>query len=108
MNIRDWWNRLLSKFSKKDSDENAGQDPVQAMELIAEEAPEPVPERKTSDEMIEEMAESTLVKEEVRMQEEIPAEVPEAQELIPEEEEIPEQEEDPWYEEETDNTGEKE
>ena len=32
----------------------------EAVQLIAEEAPEPVPERKTSDEMINLMAESTL------------------------------------------------
>ena len=41
--IRDFWNRVLAKFKKEDS---------------AEEAPEPVPERKTSDEMIIEMAQS--------------------------------------------------
>ena len=40
--IRDFWNRVS--------------EPV--MELTAQEAPEPVPERKTSDEMIIEMAQS--------------------------------------------------
>ena len=83
---------MLLKFGKKDSAADADRDPVPVVELVGEEAPEPVPERKTSDETSVEMAESTLVKEEVRMQEE----------------EFPEQEEDPWYEEETDNTGEEE
>ena len=50
--IRDIWNRVLAKFRKEDSAA------VPVMELKAEEAPEPVPERKTSDEMIIEMAQS--------------------------------------------------
>ena len=50
--IRDFWNRVLAKFRKE---ENSS---VPVMELKAEEAPEPVPERKTSDEMIIEMAQS--------------------------------------------------
>ena len=50
--IRDFWNRVLAKFRNKDGISG----PV--MELKAEQAPEPVPERKTSDEMIVEMAES--------------------------------------------------
>ena len=50
--IRDFWNRVLAKFRKEDS----VSEPV--MELTAQEAPEPVPERKTSDEMIIEMAQS--------------------------------------------------
>lgn len=50
--IRDFWNRVLAKFRNKDGIS----EPV--MELKAEQAPEPVPERKTSDEMIVEMAES--------------------------------------------------
>ncbi len=50
--IRDFWNRVLAKFRKEDSIS----EPV--MELTAQEAPEPVPERKTSDEMIIEMAQS--------------------------------------------------
>ena len=50
--IRNFWNRVLAKFKKEDS----ASAPV--MELKAEEAPEPVPERKTSDEMIIEMAQS--------------------------------------------------
>ena len=52
--IRDIWNRVLAKFRKEDSAA------VPVMELKAEEAPEPVPERKTSDEMIIEMAQSTV------------------------------------------------
>jgi len=52
--IRDFWNRVLAKFRKEDSAA------VPVMELKAEEAPEPVPERKTSDEMIIEMAQSTV------------------------------------------------
>ena len=54
--IRDFWNRVLAKFRKEDS----VSEPV--MELTAQEAPEPVPERKTSDEMIIEMAQSRLMK----------------------------------------------
>ena len=50
--IRDFWNRVLAKFRNKDGIS----EPV--MELKAEQAPEPVPERKTSDEMIVEMAQS--------------------------------------------------
>ncbi|MCR5812554.1 MAG: hypothetical protein K6G34_14445 [Lachnospiraceae bacterium] len=52
--IRDFWNRVLAKFRKE---ENSS---VPVMELKAEEAPEPVPERKTSDEMIIEMAQSAV------------------------------------------------
>ena len=52
--IRDFWNRVLAKFRKADSAS------VPVMELKAEEAPEPVPERKTSDEMIIEMAQSAV------------------------------------------------
>lgn len=52
--IRDFWNRVLAKFRKEDSAA------VPVMELKAEEAPEPVPERKTSDEMIIEMAQSAV------------------------------------------------
>ncbi len=52
--IRDFWNRVLAKFRKEDS----VSEPV--MELTAQEAPEPVPERKTSDEMIIEMAQSAV------------------------------------------------
>lgn len=55
---------MLSKFGGNDKDpENDREtepDSGQAVELVAEEAPEPVPERKTSDEMIVQMAESTL------------------------------------------------
>lgn len=54
MGIIDWWNRILAKVRKDDS----AHEPV--VELKAQEAPEPVPERKTSDEMIVEMAESGL------------------------------------------------
>ena len=52
--IKDLWNRVLAKFKKEDSIS----EPV--MELKTEEAPEPVPERKTSAEMIITMAESVL------------------------------------------------
>ena len=52
--IRDFWNRVLAKFRKADSAS------VPVMELKVEEAPEPVPERKTSDEMIIEMAQSAV------------------------------------------------
>ena len=52
--IKDWWNRMLKKFKK---DENISE-AESVMELKSEEAPEPVPERKTSDEMIVTMAES--------------------------------------------------
>lgn len=51
--IKDWWNRMLKKFKKEDTPEAEN-----VMELKPEEAPEPVPERKTSDEMIVTMAES--------------------------------------------------
>ena len=54
MGIIDWWNRVLSKFRSEDSS------PEPVMELEAHKAPEPVPERKTSDEMIILMAESGL------------------------------------------------
>ena len=52
--IKDWWNRMMKKFKKEDSIPEA----ERVMELKPEEAPEPVPERKTSDEMIIEMAQS--------------------------------------------------
>ena len=52
--IKDWWNRMMKKFKKEDSIPEA----ESVMELKTEEAPEPVPERKTSDEMIIEMAQS--------------------------------------------------
>lgn len=52
--IKDWWNRMMKKFKKEDSIPEA----ESVMELKPEEAPEPVPERKTSDEMIIEMAQS--------------------------------------------------
>lgn len=56
MMIKDWWDRLMRKFKgKKD---RVDQDPV--MSLEPNEAPEPVPERKTSDEVIIAMAESAV------------------------------------------------
>ena len=55
MKFKEWWEHLLSKFGGKE-DADAGQ----VMELVPGEAPEPVPDRKTSDEVIVEMAESTL------------------------------------------------
>ena len=56
---------MLSKFGKNDKDPETDPetDSGQAVELMAEEAPEPVPERKTSDEMIIQMADSTLEEE---------------------------------------------
>lgn len=56
MSIKDLWNRLLARFRKKEDPAESA--PV--MELVPEEAPEPVPERKTSDEVIIEMAEGTV------------------------------------------------
>ena len=52
--IKDLWDRILANFKKE------GDTPVEepVMELKPENAPEPVPERKTSDEMIIEMAQS--------------------------------------------------
>ena len=52
MMFKDLWNRLKAVFKKSETSE---EEPV--MELVTEAAPEPVPERKTSDEMIIEMAE---------------------------------------------------
>ena len=50
---------MLNKIRKTEErpDSEYAQEPVQ---LVAQQAPEPVPERKTSDEMITLMAESTL------------------------------------------------
>ena len=73
--IRDFWNRVLAKFRKEDSTS----EPV--MELKTEQAPEPVPERKTSDEVIIQMADSTL-EEDGRM-------MPPAQERAEEQPEAP-------------------
>ena len=56
MNIKEWWDRMLAKFWETD----VNTDSEGTMELVAEQAPEPVPERKTSDEMIVQMADSTL------------------------------------------------
>jgi len=74
---------MLSKFGRDDKDpENVPETASgQAVELVAEEAPEPVPERKTSDEMIIQMADSTL-EEEGRM-------APPAQENAEEQPEAP-------------------
>ena len=47
---------MMKKFKKEESIPEA----ESVMELKPEEAPEPVPERKTSDEMIEEMAQSAI------------------------------------------------
>ena len=55
MKFKEWWGNLLSKFGGK---EDPDTEPV--VELVPAEAPEPVPDRKTSDEMIVEMADSTL------------------------------------------------
>ena len=55
MKFKEWWENLLSKFGGKEEPDDG-----QVMELAAAEAPEPVPDRKTSDETIVEMADSTL------------------------------------------------
>ena len=49
----------MSRFSH----DKSGEAPEPVVELTAEEAPEPVPDRKTSDEIIIEMAESNIRKE---------------------------------------------
>ena len=54
MMIKDWWDRLMRKLKGKE--ERIDAEPV--MSLEPSEAPEPVPERKTSDEVIIAMAES--------------------------------------------------
>lgn len=54
MRMRDWWNRLRSRFSKK---EEAGAE-SQTLTLVPEQAPAPVPAQKTSDEMIVQMADA--------------------------------------------------
>lgn len=51
MGMKDWWKRLLARFSKEEAREDA---PV--IELVPAEAPEPAPEQKTSDELIAQMA----------------------------------------------------
>ena len=84
--IRDFWNRVLAKFKKEDS----ASAPV--MELKAEKAPEPVPERKTSDEMIIEMAQSAA--EPAPPEDRAAAEEPEI-EAEPETEAEPEKEAEP-------------
>ena len=84
--IRDFWDRVLAKFKKEES----VSEPV--MELKAEEAPEPVPERKTSDEMIVEMAQSAAKPSEPENRE--IGEVPEA-ETEPEAEMEPKEAADP-------------
>ena len=63
MKINELWEHLLSKFRGDDkspeNDTDTDPEAGQAVELVAEEAPEPVPERKTSDEVIIRMADST-------------------------------------------------
>lgn len=54
MGMKDWWNRLLARFSKEK--EVSGD--VQVVELVPAEAPEPAPEQKTSDELIVQMADA--------------------------------------------------
>lgn len=54
--IKDWWDRMRRLFKKEETVHKT----ENVMELKPDQAPEPVPDRKTSDEMIEEMAESTL------------------------------------------------
>ena len=57
--IKDWWDRMRRMFKKEDTVHET----ETVMELKSDQAPEPVPDRKTSDEMIEEIAESTLHRE---------------------------------------------
>lgn len=85
MKINELWEHLLSKFRGDDkspeNDTDTDPEAGQAVELVAEEAPEPVPERKTSDEVIIRMADSTL-EEDGRM-------MPPAQERAEEQPEAP-------------------
>lgn len=53
MSIKGLWYRLTAKFRKN----RASSEEAHVMELVPDQAPEPVPDRKTSDEMIVEMAE---------------------------------------------------
>lgn len=53
MGMKDWWKRLLARFSKEEAREDA---PV--IELVPAEAPEPAPKQKTSDELIAQMADA--------------------------------------------------
>ena len=90
--IKDWWDRMRRLFKK----EETVHETENAMELKPDQAPEPVPDRKTSDEMIEEMAESTL--QHVRSMAEKTvraAESPTAPEEQPGAEEAPEPEKQP-------------
>ena len=53
MGMKDWWKRLLARFSKEEVREDE-----QVVELVPAPAPEPEPEQKTSDELILQMAEA--------------------------------------------------
>lgn len=81
----------MSKFGGKEDDTENDSDSGKAMELVAEEAPEPVPDRKTSDEMIVQMAESTLENDETRTACVEPEnETERTEEPMPEYEDVPE------------------
>lgn len=81
--IKDWWDRMRRMFKKEDTVHET----ETVMELKSDQAPEPVPDRKTSDEMIEEMAESTLQREKSTPEEtDLPYEVGEPDERDPSEE----------------------
>ena len=54
MGMKDWWKRLLARFSR----EEEGREDEQVVELVPAPAPEPEPEQKTSDELILQMAEA--------------------------------------------------
>ena len=54
MGMKDWWKRLLARFSK----EEEVREDEQVVELVPAPAPEPEPEQKTSDELILQMAEA--------------------------------------------------
>ena len=54
MGMKDWWKRLLARFSR----EEEVREDEQVVELVPAPAPEPEPEQKTSDELILQMAEA--------------------------------------------------
>ena len=77
MMIKDWWDRFMRKLKGK----KGGVDTEPVMSLEPSEAPEPVPERKTSDEVIIAMAESAV--EAVGSRTEIPRPVTDGEESDP-------------------------
>ena len=73
MGIREWCSRFWHRIRGEKSVEEGQDSSREVVEMTAEPAPEPVPDRKTSDEIIQEMADSHLPAGE-RMQEESPEE----------------------------------